>query len=352
MIGGHVMKPGLCRYVFGILVSLLLVESTGCAQPPPVRAGHTPNTSSISRSATIANWLAQGSSKIGVVALAPDQFLYHDWFEFDSAFKAHFAQKPMYTTVPPKKLKRREIPLGEAFHDTFQSYFESMPNSGQAAGMGLALAPAVIAFGTLTKAAIGELAWVQPPPIVQPLDGALSPENSVPTGLLSKKRLALEIGMHITESAHNQTTWQFLEVPFEQARQRSQWTSRADGLLTVRVQWVDLIADEGDNPHAMLFVHVWTNFNRLVSRPIEYTSRRLELSTWAKNDWRLLRDEVDRAVESITDEITSDFLPAPELRGRSNGDSPKAAMGHSRTYRDPTENVCYRAVSGHRMSAF
>jgi hypothetical protein len=101
--------------------------------------------------------------------------------------------------VRPKELKRREVALDEAFHETAESYFRSLPQSGEAAGFGLILAPAVIVVGTLAKSAIGEFEWVQPRPIVQPLDSVQSPVNSIPMKLLSKQRLASAIGDHIIQ---------------------------------------------------------------------------------------------------------------------------------------------------------
>ena len=302
------MKPALRLSIFGIFLAMLMLESAGCAGRPPAKTESTSTKSTPSRSSTITSWLNEGHSSIGVVTLGPDQFLYQDWFEFEPAFKEHFAQTATYTTVRPKELKRREVALDEAFHETAESYFRSLPQSGEAAGVGLILAPAVIVVGTLAKSAIGEFEWVQPRPIVQPLDSVQSPVNSIPMKLLSKQRLASAIGDHIIQRSQNRTVPRFLEVSFEQARERSLWTASADGLLTVRVQSVDFIVYEGDNPEAILFVHVWANFNRLVSRPIEYTSRTLDLSAWTANGSLLLREEVDRAVESIAANILADFF--------------------------------------------
>ncbi len=302
------MKPPLRLSIFGVFLVMLMLEPAGCSGRPPVNTAPTSTTSISSRSSTITSWLNEGHGSIGVVALGPDQFLYQDWFEFEPAFKEHFAQTATYTTVRPKELKRREVALDEAFHETAESYFRSLPQSGEAAGFGLILAPAVIVVGTLAKSAIGEFEWVQPRPIVQPLDSVQSPVNSIPMKLLSKQRLASAIGDHIIQRSQNRTVPRFLEVSFEQARERSLWTASADGLLTVRVQSVDLVVYEGDNPEAILFVHVWANFNRLVSRPIEYTSSTLDLSAWTANSSLLLREEVDRAVESIAANILADFF--------------------------------------------
>ena len=78
----------------------------------------------------------------------------------------------------------------------------------------------------------------------------------------------------------------------------------------MRVQSVDLIADDSDDPRAMLFMHVWTNFNRLDSRPIEYTSSRLKLGVWTANNARRLREEINLAAESIAAQIVVNLLPA------------------------------------------
>jgi hypothetical protein len=257
--------------------------------------------------------LDEDHSSIGVVALGSDQFLYQDWFEFEPAFKEHFARGPTYTTVRPKRLKRTQVALGDAFHETAESYFSSLPYAGEAAGYGLLLAPALIMVGTLSRAAIGRFEWVQPRPVVQLLDGVDSPVSSIPTGLLNKQSLAMAISDRIIRSSQNRSDPQLLEVPFAQARERSLWIARVDALLTVRVQSIDLIADDSDDPRAVLFIHLWTNFNRLDSRPIEYTSSRLKLSVWTANNARRLREEIDYAAESISAQIVEFLFPAERV---------------------------------------
>ncbi len=301
------MRAAIRISVNGLILAILVLVATGCAGRT---SGSTESTSIASRSSAITGWLDEDHRSIGVVALGPDQFLYQDWFEFEPAFKEHFARGPTYTTVHPKRLKRTQFALGDAFYETADSYFSSLPNAGEAAGYGLLLAPAFITVGTLSRVAIGRYEWVQPRPVVQPLDSVESPMSSIPTGLLSKQSLAMAIGDRIIRSSQNRSDHQFLEVPFEQARKHSLWTARVDALLTVRVQSVDLIADDSDDPRAMLFMHVWTNFNRLDSRPIEYTSSRLKLGVWTANNARRLREEINLAAESIAAQIVANLLPA------------------------------------------
>ncbi len=301
------MRAAIRLSVNGLILAMLVLVATGCARRT---SGSTESTSIASRSSSITGWLNEDHDSIGVVALGPDQFLYQDWFEFEPAFKEYFARGPTYTSVQPKRLKRTQVALGDAFHETAEWYFSSVPTAGEAAGAGLLLAPAFITVGTLSRAAIGQYEWVQPRPVVQLLDNVESPALSIPTELLGKQSLAVAIGDRIIRNSQNRSDRDFLEVPFEQARERSLWTARADALLTVRVQSVDLIVDDSDNPRAKLFIHVWTNFNRLDSRPIEHTSSSLELSGWTANESRRLREEVDHAVESIAAQILENLLPA------------------------------------------
>ncbi len=301
------MRTAIRHSVNGLILATLVLVTTGCARRAP---GISESTPIVSRSSAITAWLDEDHSSIGVVALGPDQFLYQDWFEFEPAFKEHFARGPTYTTVRPKRLKRTQVALGDAFHETAESYFSSLPYAGEAAGYGLLLAPALIMVGTLSRTAIGRFEWVQPRPVVQLLDSVDSPVSSIPTGLLNKQSLAMAISDRMIRSSQNRSDRQLLEVPFEQARERSLWTVSADALLTVRVQSVDLIVDDSDNPRAKLFIHVWTNFNRLDSRPIEHTSSSLELSGWTASESRRLREEVDQAVESIAAQIMENLLPA------------------------------------------
>ena len=301
------MRAAIRLSVNGLILSMLVLVATGCARRAP---GSSESTPIASRSSAITAWLDEDHSSIGVVALGPDQFLYQDWFEFEPAFKEHFARGPTYTTVRPKRLKRTQVALGNAFHETAESYFSSLPYAGEAAGYGLLLAPALIMVGTLSRTAIGRFEWVQPRPVVQLLDGVDSPVSSIPTGLLNKQSLAMAISDRIIRSSQNRSDPQLLEVPFAQARERSLWIARVDALLTVRVQSIDLIADDSDDPRAVLFIHLWTNFNRLDSRPIEYTSSRLKLSVWTASNARRLREEIDHAAESIAAQIVGNLFPA------------------------------------------
>jgi hypothetical protein len=301
------MSAAIRLSVNGLILAMLVFATTGCARRAP---GSSESTPIASRSSAITAWLDEDHSSIGVVALGSDQFLYQDWFEFEPAFKEHFARGPTYTTVRPKRLKRTQVALGDAFHETAESYFSSLPYAGEAAGYGLLLAPALIMVGTLSRTAIGRFEWVQPRPVVQLLDGVDSPVSSIPTGLLNKQSLAMAISDRIIRSSQNRSDPQLLEVPFAQARERSLWIARVDALLTVRVQSIDLIADDSDDPRAVLFIHLWTNFNRLVSRPIEYTSSRLKLSVWTASNARRLREEIDHAAESIAAQIMGNLFPA------------------------------------------
>ena len=301
------MSAAIRLSVNSLILAMLVFATTGCARRAP---GSSESTPIASRSSAITAWLDEDHSSIGVVALGPDQFLYQDWFEFEPAFKEHFARGPTYTTVRPKRLKRTQVALGDAFHETAESYFSSLPYAGEAAGYGLLLAPALIMVGTLSRAAIGRFEWVQPRPVVQLLDSVDSPVSSIPTGLLNKQSLAMAISDRIIRSSQNRSDPQLLEVPFAQARERSLWIARVDALLTVRVQSIDLIADDSDDPRAVLFIHLWTNFNRLVSRPIEYTSSRLKLSVWTASNARRLREEIDHAAESIAAQIMGNLFPA------------------------------------------
>jgi hypothetical protein len=79
------------------------------------------------------------------------------------------------------------------------------------------------------------------------------------------------------------------------------------------VQSIGLIADDGDDPRAVLSIHLWTNFNRLDSWPIEYTSSRLKLSVWTANNARRLREEIDYAAESISAQIVEFLFPAERV---------------------------------------
>ena len=301
------MRAAIRVSVNGLILAVLVLAATGCSRRAPVSSESTPIAS---RSSAITAWLDEDHSSIGVVALGPDQFLYQDWFEFEPAFKEHFARGPTYTTIRSKKLKRTQVALGDAFHETAESYFSSLPYAGEAAGYGLLLAPALIMVGTLSRAAIGRFEWVQPRPVVQLLASDDSPVSSIPTGLLNKQSLAMEIGDRIIRSSQIRSDRQLVEVPFEQARERSLWIARVDALLTVRVQSIVLIADDSDDPRAVLFIHLWTNFNRLDSRPIEYTSSRLNLTVWTANNARRLREEIDHAAESIAAQIMRNLFPA------------------------------------------
>ena len=85
------MRAAIRISVNGLILAILVLVATGCAGRT---SGSTESTSIASRSSAITGWLDEDHRSIGVVALGPDQFLYQDWFEFEPAFKEHFARGP------------------------------------------------------------------------------------------------------------------------------------------------------------------------------------------------------------------------------------------------------------------
>ena len=297
--------------VNGLLAAGLLIAATSCAQGSLESSLSAP---AMSIPSSAGGWLSEDHRSIGLVALGPDQFLYHDWFEFEPAYKDYFAQAPTYTTHRSKILKHRNVELGDAFDEAITAHFGALGNgsfgSGEGAALGLVLAPMLITVGALSRTAIGRFEWVRPPRVSQPLDTIDGLGESNFTELLDKQGLAQAICGQIIERGNERSGRIFFEVPFEQARERSQVTARADALLTARVQSIDLIADDGDDPKVRLFIHVWVNFGRAASFPIEYTGGKLALSTFTAGGALRLKEEIDRGVEEIAARIVDVLLPA------------------------------------------
>jgi len=300
------MRAAIRISVSGSILATLVLVAAGCAQRT---SGGIEPSSTASTSSTVTSWLGEDQSSIGVVALGPDQFLYQDWFEFQPAFRKHFSMDPTYTTVYPKKLKRRQVSLGDAVGESAAQYFTSLAQSGEEAVVGLLLAPALITVGSLYKVTVGEFEWVQPRPTVRPLNSTEDLKASIPPELLSKHRLAADIAGRVVNISEGRSNRQFLEVPFEQMRERSPRAAGVDGLITVRVQSVGLIADDGDDPLVRIAFHAWANFNRKTSSPFTYESEKRKLSEWGANNARLLRKEIALAIESLAVQITDATFP-------------------------------------------
>ena len=294
------MKTLARSWLNGLVAAGLLLATTSCAQDS---VDSTLSSPAMSTPLATGSGLSDDHKSLGVVALGPDQFLYHDWFEFEPAFKEHFARAPAYTTVRSKVLKHTSVELGDAFDEAVEAHFSSLVNAGEGAAFGLVLAPAFITVGTLSRAAFGRLEWVQPRPVVQPLEDIDGLGGSISTELLGKHGLALAIRDQVVRSDQKRSARKFVEVSFAQAREPSLWTTQADALLTVRVQSIDLIADDGDDTQVALFIHVWTNVNRSASFPIEYMSRKIALSVLTAGGALRLREEIDVAVEEIATRI-------------------------------------------------
>ena len=161
----------------------------------------------------------------------------------------------------------------------------------------------------LFKATIGNTKWVQPRPIVRPLNKVKNLKASIPTGLLGKQSLGMAISDRVIAISQDRSDRQFQRVLFEQAHDRSLWPAGVDGLVTVRVRSVNFVADDSDDPRARLFVHVWTNFDMRSTETFVYKGERRRVSEWRADDARLFRKEITSAVQSLAVDIADAMFP-------------------------------------------
>ena len=292
-----ILKQAILHKLF---LAMMILTAAGCAQ-------HPSGTDIVATSTFLPPVVSSGSVKIpisiGVVALGPNQFLRQEWFEFDPAFKAHFASSGTHTTVLPARLDRTRLALGDAFRQTVISYGDVLKNSGEFAGHALLLAPGAIAIGTLFQSTVGQLEWEQPRPIETPLDDIDWLASASLKNLLDKHRLTQAIGERLLSYSDSRTGYNFQKVTFENARERSTTITPQNNLLTLRVQSVGLTSDHTDDPNVALTINVWANLNSNASRPFDYRGNEIEMSILAANDALRLHQEVDHAVEEIARRI-------------------------------------------------
>ena len=71
----------------------------------------------------------------------------------------------------------------------------------------------------------------------------------------------------------------------------------------------NLIADDGNDPRAMLRVYAWANFNRTTASPFSYQSEKRRVSAWGADNGRLFREEIALAVEGLAVQIIDATFP-------------------------------------------
>ncbi len=101
-----------------------------------------------------------------------------------------------------------------------------------------------------------------------------------------------------------------------------------DGLIQLRLLEYGFVGQKGEDPRVALRITAYatTQFirqERVVSahtRDWVYEGKRRKLSTWMADDGRLFREELDKAVQELGEQVINDlFLPAPAPAKRDQG---------------------------------
>ena len=309
-MGDRMINSAASLRWFVLFAFLLLASLAGCAQAPAEQSNSGASTDK--RAAPRwSQWLAEDRRTIGVVALSPTQMMHEDWFEFDPAIRSWLARDATYSTIRPEKLVWNPTLLSDAVETQMAAAFTNASGCGEGAGycllFGLALAP----VGALAQWSIGGMEVVQPPPVVRTLDEVEAIDAELATALLDKQGIGEAIRDRLIEIGRQRTRHAFLAIPYERVAQSHTMPEGIDALLTVRVQAIDLIAKDGPGPPVALTINVWTNFKRTNGRPWTYKGSWLRADAWTGDGARLLREEVDRAVESLAEQIVDTEFPWP-----------------------------------------
>ncbi len=292
------MKTPTHRPAIGLLVAMSLLVEAGCAQRPPEPA--TTNWHAI------AEGLTGARKTIGVVALGPTQMMNDHWHDFDPAVKSWLAQGPTLTT----RERGPSIGFERGIQKGWDSYI-AMARQGDPRGvaMSIPLIPVWLAISGL----IGEVAPGPEVQLARPLTEVVG-ADAVEPSLLDKRTVGEAIRDHVTRIAGEKSNHVFRTVPHEDARNRASMSEPVDALLTIRVVGIGLIGKGGDNPLVALKVHIWTDFDRTGFRPFEYVGTRRRLTAWAADNGRLLREELDRAVQTLAEQVVEGVFQLSSTR--------------------------------------
>ncbi len=119
----------------------------------------------------------------------------------------------------------------------------------------------------------------------------------------------------------------FLSVPYETVGNPSPSIEGTDTVVKVAVEEFGLAGEEGDDPRVALRVRAWTYFKWTTSESaenMEYEGRSRKLSAWAADNARLFRQELNRAVQSLAEQIVDGLVPVGAVVGAANAELERA----------------------------
>lgn len=261
------------------------------------------------RSSGVVTWRPEQPGRVAVIVLGPTDMMHQDWFEFEPAVRKWLARAPTLTTSKKKRWVRKRYSMGGAFRRQFTETSSTM-SSCAPDPFCLALATAWHPVGALLRSAIGEWRYLQPTPVVRPLNVADSIGATLPVELIEKDRLANAIGETVARLGRERTDHEFTLVPFEDVGNLSSTSQRSDAALTIRVASVGLISTDDRDPSVRLEIHLWTNLNRTGFQPWKHVSEPRKVSVWKAEDANLFREELENAIRTIAIQIVDGSFPA------------------------------------------
>lgn len=279
------------RFLTRLLFAIPLIAVGACAQPAPAPNASVPRA--------VTEWLNQDRGTIGVVALGPDQMMGDHWFEFDQGAKAWFAEAPTMMTRkrrPPPDFKA-ELP------DQYEAYMLDLAPTAANPGVymaGLALAPLMISLKTMIVSTTPGQIYETTRPLPE-----IMGVNSPAIATLDKKRVAEAVRDQVVQVAAYVPNLDVRGLPFEDIAGGAWPTNGDDTTLTVRVVGIGLWADRTINSDPALRIKIWTYFDRTTFLPFEYKSHGRPLDDWARDDARLLREELYMAARELARQIVT-----------------------------------------------
>lgn len=287
----HIPNPGrgpgsTSRRRIGLLLAFSLIVAAGCAQ-----------TSSTALP-TLPEWLKEDRRTIGVVAFGS-------------------SPEPTLSTLEPENAAARKG-AAKGAKKGFAAAGDVISAGSGCSGLGcgavlLLDTAALVTFpiiGSVYGAATAEREVVK----VQPLAEV---EGTEALFRMALRDLNIEdrIVDRVIQVGRQKTNHVFLAVAGEEVSDRSSITELSDAILTARVTSLGLWADEGDDPRVGLRVIAAASLETaeasgVRSGRVKYEGERGKLSDWAADDARLFREELDRAIQSLAEQIVEETLLA------------------------------------------
>lgn len=280
--GKHGGKAVTRRPLIASLIAASLIVEAGCAQRPPY--------SSSSTSPAVTDGLNENRKTIGLAVIS---------------------------TAEPKFVVRVSPVLSDEAEQGFLAGARAMVSGGFKTAYYTGMPHAYLLVMLWPVGAVGGAIYgaasAQSVELPHPLSENKGAEELL-RNALGDRRIEEAIRDRVEQVARRKCNCVFLSVPYEIAGNPSPSTEAADTVVKVAVEDFGLAGEEGDDPRIALRVRAWTYFKWTTSdqsaENMEYEGRSRKLSAWAADNAHLFRQELNRAVQSLAEQIVDGLFRA------------------------------------------